>query len=105
MIQIKQTTQTTFSSISLEDAIVMVPLMDQLAEKFCKAGNEYAEKLQEPEEKGSEWDYDRSLSKLYKEYVQLGYQIYTLEKLGFRTSVPGMVDYDPGVFPDICSEL
>lgn len=100
MVQIQQTVQATFSSLSFEDAIVMVPLMDELAERFRKAHANYQEKLDEPSEKRSKWDYDNQLRKLRKEYLQLGHQLHTLETVGFRTSMPGMIQYVREDFPE-----
>lgn len=99
MVQIQQSTTTTFSALSFEDALVMVTLMDELAERFQKAQKRFAEKLEEPEEKKSKWNYEDELNKLHKEYIQLGHQLHTLEKIGFRTSLPGMVQYDSKYFP------
>lgn len=100
MVQIQQSTQTTFSALSFEDALVMVTLMDELAERFRKAQQRYSEKLNESEEKKSKWNYEDELNKLHKEFMQLGHQLHTLEQIGFRTSLPGMVVYDPGFFPE-----
>lgn len=99
MVQIQQSIQTTFSALSFEDALVMVTLMDELAERFQKAHHRYTEKLDEPEEKKSKWNYEDELNKLRKEFIQLGHQLHTLEKIGFRTSLPGMIQYDPEYFP------
>lgn len=102
MVQIQQSTQTTFSALSFEDALVMVTLMDELAERFQKACKRHEEKLNESGEKKSKWNYEDDLNKLRKEYAQLGHQLHTLEQIGFRTSLPGMIQYDPEFFPQFC---
>lgn len=100
MVQIKQTTETTFSALSFEDALVMVTLMDELAERFAKAQQVYYSKLNEPTEKRSKWDYDNQVLKLRREYITLGHQCHTLENVGFRTSLPGMIQYVREDFPE-----
>ena len=100
MVQIQQSTTTTFSALSFEDALVMVSIMDELAERFQKAYKRYNEKIDEPEEKKNKWNYQDELDRLRKEYITLGHQLHTLEKIGFRTSLPGMVQYTREDFPE-----
>lgn len=99
MVQIKQTTETTFSALSFEDALVMVSLMDELAERFKKAYKLYTE-YSHKEESDRGWDYEETLRNNRHAYIALGHQLHTLEKLGFRASLPGMIQYNPEDFPE-----
>lgn len=98
MVQIEQSTKTTFSALSFEDALVMVSLMDELAKKFRDASKRYQDKLND--EKKDSWNYTENLEKARIEYITLGHQLHTLEQIGFRTSLPGMVQYIREDFPE-----
>lgn len=100
MVQIQQTVQATFSSLSFEDALVIAPLMDELAERFCKAHQAYYNKLHEEKTEKTKWRYEEDLQDLRKKYIQLGHQCHTLEQIGFRTSMPGMIQYVREDFPE-----
>ena len=99
MVQIQQSTTTTFSALSFEDALVMVSLMDELAERFRAALENYTKELTKDEEKKG-WNHERNVQEFRKEYITLGHQLHTLEKLGFRTSLPGMIQYIREDFPE-----
>lgn len=71
--------------INIQEAITMASLMDRLAKEFC----ELSHKVQEDPE-----DFETATK-----YVTLGNQLHILEELGFCTSVPGMIQYDPKYFP------
>ena len=103
MVQIQQSTQTTFSALSFEDALVMVSLMDELAERFQKACEKYDKKFHEPEDQRG-YRHEEEIQRLRKEYLTLGHQLLTLEKIGFRPSLPGMIQYDPEYFPEVLNK-
>ena len=85
MKTILQSAQIPFNSISIQDAITMVPLMDKLAKDFVD--------LSQAATYGDE--------AAIQEYVRLGKQLFILEQLGFCTSMEGMIQYDPQFFPEI----
>ena len=85
MKKIERSEEITFSAISIQDAVLMVPLMDRLAEEFRALATTVG--------------HDPHNFELQTKYVQLGNQLHTLEELGFCTSFPGMIQYDPQYFP------
>ena len=85
MKTILQSAQIPFNSISIQDAITMVPMMDRLANEFV----ELSKAAKDGDEAG------------IRDYVLLGKQLFILEQLGFCTSVEGMIQYDPKLFPEI----
>ena len=89
MKTILQQTETAFHAISIQDAITMTSLMDTLAEEFRTLYNQVHEPVVSVE--------------LQEEYHLLGEQLIILAKLGFRTSVPGMLQFDPEEFPEATS--
>lgn len=89
MKTILQTTETAFHAISIQDAITMVSLMDTLAEEFRDLYNQV---------------HGPAVSvELQEDYRLLGEQLLILVKLGFRTSVPGLLQFDPEEFPQATS--
>lgn len=85
MITIKQDAQITFHHVGVQDALIMLPLMDELATQFREAARLL-------HEKGSE--------EQYKEYQALGLQLFTLNKMGFCVSDPAMIQCDSDDFPE-----
>ena len=90
MKTILQQTETAFHAISIQDAITMVSLMDTLAEEFNELYRKlHTEPLIHEEAKAA--------------YFTLGEQLLILTKLGFSTSIPGLLQFDPEEFPEATS--
>lgn len=89
MKTILEATEIAYHAIGIQDAIVMVSLMDNLAEEFRDLYNQV---------------HGPAVSvELQEEYHLLGEQLLILTKLGFRTSIPGMLQFDPEEFPQATS--
>lgn len=90
MLQIKQTTETTFSALSFQDAITMVSLMDDLVKQHKTACKNYDDYRKLPEEKRSKWSYENELENKMNEIAKLEAELDILYKIGFRNSIEGM---------------
>ena len=82
MQKFEHQTSCVATAISISDAVTMVSLMDRLAREFRELSCEIRENPGNLEA-----------------YITLGYQLHTLEEIGFCTSAPGMITYDPEYFP------
>lgn len=82
MRQINQTTEVAYSCIDFQDAVVMLPVMDELAKRYQQEV-EWLEKHNE--------DTDRWVGDHIERLVKVGNQLKVLSKLGFCPSAPGMI--------------
>lgn len=83
MKTIQQQTTRSFHALSVQEVVVMLPLMDRMAREFRDANGRK----------------DRSES-AYADYRKIGLQLLTLHQLGFTTSDPAMLQWDIEEFPE-----
>lgn len=82
MKQIIQTAEVAFNAIDLQDAIVMLPVVDEVVRQY----NNEIEWLAKNREEESRWKEDH-----LKKLSQYGNQLRVLTKLGFCPSDPAMI--------------
>lgn len=88
MKQIFQQAEIAFSSISIQDAIVMLPVVDDLCRQRVNQ-IEQIEKREEREKNGERTYYERE--KDHNELIQIEDRIRIMLKLGFVPSSPAML--------------
>lgn len=88
MKQIFQSAEIAFSSISIQDAIVMLPVVDDLCRQRINQ-IEQIEKREEREKNGERSYYERESD--HNKLIQIEDQIRILLKLGFVPSSPAML--------------
>ena len=93
MKTIYQSTEVAYNAVSIQDAIVMLPLINELEDQFIKTAQR--KESAEEENKTESFNYRETVEK----YVSLGNQLQVLYKLGFRGSRPNYVQFDPAYFP------
>lgn len=86
MKQIQQTEQITFSAISIQDAIIMLPVINDLEDKFLNAFHEW-EANRDAEDK---WKQNRATEAVQTAQTIFN-QLEVLGKLGFVSANPGKV--------------
>lgn len=90
MKQIFQQAEIAFSSISIQDAIVMLPVVDDL----CKQRVNQIEQIERREERdanGERTYYESDKEKDHNELIQIEDRIRIMLKLGFVPSSPAML--------------
>lgn len=85
MKTIRQNTSIKFHSISIQEAIVMLPVMDKLCEELAEANNDI-------HRHGND-------SRVIEDYYTKCEQVFILLKLGFVPSHPGRLQFDPQYTP------
>ena len=86
MKQIQQTEQITFSAISIQDAIIMLPVINELEDKFVNAYKDW--EANRNAEDG--WKQKRATEAIQTAQTIFG-QLEVLGKLGFVSQNPGKV--------------
>lgn len=86
MLSTKQTTETTFNAITIKEAVVLLPLMDELAQRYNTEANNLITLQDLPEEK-KKWSYTSDLRKKTDEVELLKRQLEILRSLGFCASL------------------
>ena len=89
MNQIFQNVEVAYSAITIQDAIVMLPVVDLLVEEYtaaCRQLEEFTER-KNAGEKVYEKDGERYQYRVFQRWEQLG----ILRKLGFACSNPSLV--------------
>lgn len=83
MKTIKQQTTVSYNALNVQEVIVMLPVMDNLAREFRSA-------------------YSRKTNSeiAFQEYRKKGLQLLTLHKLGFCTTDPMAMQWDCEDFPE-----
>lgn len=94
MKTIFQQTELAFNHITIQDAITLLPVMDELAAKFREAQS----KMNDLRLNGYDYTAEEA-AEIEKNYFTLGNQLVVLTRLGFVTSSPDMVQFDIKDFP------
>lgn len=90
MQTIFQSTETAFNAITLQDAIIMLPVIDGLCQKRISQLDYIRRKEERERDEDKKYaDYDKQ--KDYNELLQIEDQIRILLKLGFCPSSPAML--------------
>lgn len=88
MQTIFQSTETAFNAITIQDAIVMLPVVDDICRQRINQ-IEQIEKREEREKNGERTYYERE--KDHNELIQIEDRIRIMLKLGFCPSSPAML--------------
>lgn len=83
MITLKQQATVSFHHLNVQEVVVMLSLMDNLAREY-----KYTISRKDASESS------------YQEYRRKGLQLLTLHKLGLCTSDPAMLQWDVEDFPE-----